>query len=1068
MKRARNASMQLRGLARLALAVGVALASLVVLPGLAHAQAIGGTVTDTTGGVLPGVVVEARSPALIEQVRTAVTDGSGQYRIVALEIGTYSITFALPGFSTLVREGVALSTGFTANVDAQMAVGALEETVTVTQASPLIDVQSIEQSERISDEVFQALPTSRTYDAMALLIPAMNTAGGPQTSISSDTSGMSGNSSNRMSIHGSNEEDAEVQVDGMDINRVAFDGAPGGMPHDAAIAEYVYDYSANAAEVETGGVRLNLIPKEGSNTFSGGFYADFSQPGLLANNVDQDLVDRGLVGGMDGGLRQDELWGFAPSLGGPIVRDRLWFFAAYSYKQAGILPPNLYDNTDTSALSYVPDLDNPTVDSQTLYESTLRLTWQATSKDKVQAFYSNNHVLQVPSLTGSQLDPIFIAPEGGSELPIRPNIYQVSWVRPQTNSILFEFGASRMENSIPLLPLDRTTQLAHGTGRESLNARIDLPGVFEVTDLTMSRNMAFFFHGSDVHFSSTNTAFRGSMSYVTGSHNLKFGFHSNQKWQNESYNTQSGHVIEEYGLSHLPWTSYITVFGNPIQARFSARPNETNQLTNLGLYAQEQWTIDRLTVNAGIRFDRFKGFYPDQVTEPMRFSPMSRAFQGMTVSSWKDLQPRLGLVYDLRGDGRTALKASASRYGDRNAIALAGLVNPVANNISMSRLWFDGLDNAVFVGAPPGAFPSCIPSVADPAGSGCIPGDGLVQGDPLNPAANGEILSPNTTELGFASPAIVNFFDEDWAFGWGTKAANWEFSASIEQQLADGVSVDFGYFRRTYTNFSVVDNRAVQTTDWDYYTVTVPDNPQLPDDVRGSTLTLVDLDPAAAAVPDSLTTSADHFGGRGRTWQGVDLNFSVRLDRLLVQAGYATGEETENNCAVWTALPEAQVAEVPSTRAGGPTLSPMEHCASSTGWLNQGSVYSSYSLPYYDLEVAGTFFTRPGSRRLALYQVPVATAAAALERAPSDTTLRLNLLPPGSEYGDRLNQIDFRIGKVLTFGGAGGNLRASLDIHNLFNANAVSRERFGIGQDYLLPIGLQPGRLAKFTFQFNF
>ena len=198
----------------------------------------------------------------------------------------------------------------------------------------------------------------------------------------------------------------------MDINRVAFDGAPGGMPHDAAIAEYVYDYSANAAEVETGGVRLNLIPKEGSNTFSGGFYADFSHPGLLANNVDQDLVDRGLVGGMDGGLRQDELWGFAPSLGGPIVRDRLWFFAAYSYKQAGILPPNLYDNTDTSGLSYVPDLDNPTVDSQTLYESTL-----------LQAFYSNNHVLQVPSLTGSQLDPIFIAPEGGSELPIRPNIY---------------------------------------------------------------------------------------------------------------------------------------------------------------------------------------------------------------------------------------------------------------------------------------------------------------------------------------------------------------------------------------------------------------------------------------------------------------------------------------------------------------------------------------------------------------------------------------------------------------------------------------------------------------------
>ena len=144
----------------------------------------------------------------------------------------------------------------------------------------------------------------------------------------------------------------------------------------------------------------------------------------------------------------------------------------------------------------------------------------------------------------------------------------------------------------------------------------------------------------------------------------------------------------------------------------------------------------------------------------------------------------------------------------------------------------------------------------------------------------------------------------------------------------------------------------------------------------------------------------------------------------------------------------------------------MEHCATASGWLNQGSVYGSYSLPY-DIEVAGTFFTRPGSRRLALYQVPVATAEAALGRAPLDTTLRINLLPPGT-YGDRLNQVDFRIAKVLTFGGAGGNLRASLDIHNLFNANAVSRERFGLGQDYLLPIGLQPGRLAKITFQYNF
>ena len=272
-----------------------------LLPALASAQAIGGTVTDETGGVLPGVTVEARSPALIEQVRSAVTDGSGQFQIVALETGTYTVTFTLPGFSTLVREGIELSTGFTANVDAQLGVGALEETVTVTEATPTIDVQNVARNETIDREIFEALPTSRTYDAMALLIPAMNIQGGPTTTVAADTSGITGMGNNRLSIHGSRDSDASMMLDGLDVNLVAFEGAPEGTPLDTAIAEYVYDYSANMAEVETGGVRLNLIPKEGSNTFSGGFYTDFTHPAWLSNNVDQELIDRGIRGnGMPG------------------------------------------------------------------------------------------------------------------------------------------------------------------------------------------------------------------------------------------------------------------------------------------------------------------------------------------------------------------------------------------------------------------------------------------------------------------------------------------------------------------------------------------------------------------------------------------------------------------------------------------------------------------------------------------------------------------------------------------------------------------------------------------------
>ena len=260
------------------IALGAGIVGLLLVPSFAGAQAIGGTVTDDTGGVLPGVTVEVRSPALIEQVRSGVADGSGQYLIVALEPGVYSVTFTLTGFSTLVREGIELTTGFTASVDAELPVGQVQETITVTGESPLVDVQNITQSESIDREIYEALPTARTYDSLALLIPAMNNMSGATTSLPVDTGGIAGNAHTRYTIHGSEQDDVQIDIDGLDSNVVAYEGTPQGTPFDTAIQEYVFEYSGNSAEVETGAVRLNMIPKAGSNTFSGGMYTDFAQP----------------------------------------------------------------------------------------------------------------------------------------------------------------------------------------------------------------------------------------------------------------------------------------------------------------------------------------------------------------------------------------------------------------------------------------------------------------------------------------------------------------------------------------------------------------------------------------------------------------------------------------------------------------------------------------------------------------------------------------------------------------------------------------------------------------------
>ncbi len=1026
---------------------------LLLAPAFAHAQAIGGTVTDTTGAVLPGVTVEARSPALIEQVRTAITDGNGQYLIIGLETGAYSVTFTLPGFSTLIREGVDLGTGFTANVDAQMAVGGLEETITVTEASPTIDVQSVQQSETIDREIFEVLPTTRGYDSLALLIPAMNVQGGPTTAVPIDTGGISGRSNNRLTIHGSDEYDAEIHIDGFDASNVAFEGGPSFQPFDTSIAEFVYDYSSNAAEVETGGVRMNMIPKEGSNTFSGGFYGNFGHSGWLANNVDQDLIDRGITGGKNGAFAADESWQIGPSLGGPIVRDRLWFYLSYTYRRASFFPSALFNSENTSAFSYVPNIADPTLETSNTSEATGRLTWQASARDKVQAFFTKNHTFQYPLLTGSQLFPLYIAPEAGSEATNQFHAYQLSWARPHTNRILFEAGYAVMPNVSDLFALNNSYG-ASGAGAH-FDARTDLPGAFEAIGLTMSRNMGFLFRGSTVHFSRMTRSARASMSYVTGSHNFKVGFTSTTKRQLEAYQSESN------------WTNIMTLFGNPFRALFEARGPETNELTNVGIYAQDQWTLDRLTINAGVRLDYFGGSYPDHgsvpgfATHPIWAGPI--LFEGAQVTSWKDLQPRLGVVYDLAGDGRTAIKASVSRFGNRDAISLAGDINPIARNIRQTRTWDDS---------------TCL----DPGV--CIPGDGLPQGNPLNPEPNGELLTPTNNPAWPAGAGIVtDHFDPNWAFGWGLKKANWEFSGSIQHELLENVSLDFGYFRRTYLNFDAWDNRNVGSDDFVEYTVTVPEDDRLPGG-GGYPLTLVDITPEAfGRIQNNFRTNTDVLGGESEMWHGIDLSMTARLEDVLLQGGVATGRRITDYCGLQAQQPEilwGNFSDYPASRAGrGSTgqlagiagsrgyLLAKEHCRAADNWLTNISLSGSYTFPY-EIDVSAAFFSRPGPRREAIYRAPSADVVAALGRtALVPGGVSMNILPPGTVFGDRLNQLDLRFAKVVDFG-IGGNVRASFDIYNLFNANAVSREQAGFGAAYLTPIGIQPGRLAKVSFQYNF
>jgi hypothetical protein len=255
-------------MARNRLGVGTAVfASLLFAASIVKAQAIGGRVSDSSGAVLPGVRIEVRSPASIEQLRTAVTNGVGQYLIVELKPGTYVVTFTLPGFSTVRREGIELTTGFTAAVNAELKVGDIAETITVSAQSPVVDVQNTLQQVVLTRNVVDTIPSAQTFNGMGALIPGMVLNGSVGGQLTQDVGGQSGNDRMQLSIHGGRGGDQQVQVNGMSITSITSISQLPNYPVTDGMEELVYSVAENSAEVESGGVRTNMIPREGSNTF---------------------------------------------------------------------------------------------------------------------------------------------------------------------------------------------------------------------------------------------------------------------------------------------------------------------------------------------------------------------------------------------------------------------------------------------------------------------------------------------------------------------------------------------------------------------------------------------------------------------------------------------------------------------------------------------------------------------------------------------------------------------------------------------------------------------------------
>ena len=974
------------------------------LPAAAAAQtavtaAIAGVVKDTSGAVLPGVTVEAASPALIEKVRTVVTDDNGLFRIVDLRPGTYSVTFTLPGFGTYKREGIELETAFTATVNADLKVGGLEETVTVSGQAPIVDTQNVMAREVFTRKTVDALPVGLNTGMYATLIPAAKVP----TSDSGATGGLDvgGTQSERstavFSVHGGT-GDMKLTQDGLQFTRGA-GGATTWSMNRLAMQEVNVQVGGITAESETGGIQMNVVPKEGGNRFTGSFVLDGTTERFQSDNIDDALRARGVTGSPT--VRR--VYNLGGAFGGPIVQDKVWFYTTHRKWDTSQWLPGKYYNATQGTPFFAPG--EPASSSDYYRSHTLRTTWQATQRNKINFTYeyqSNCNCL------------IRLIAQNRAAEAVADHFYthqfpQVSWSFPATNRLLFEAGAAtlrspRHNESIKGVLPEHVPIIDLGTGF-AYNARGD--GV----------NASGGGHGVQ-HEAQHNERF--AVSYVTGTHNFKTGFFhegltSDALWtlnQSLTYRFRNG-----VPNSLIQWVS----------------PQGTHDAGRMyAVYAQDQWTLHRLTMNLGVRYDQYWAWVPETDIPAGRFGAARHYEQTNNLLSFKDINPRIGAAYDLFGNGKTAVKGFVGRYVIGRG-AGTGNANPAAAIVlSATRTWNDINGNYL---------PDCALSTL---------------------TANGECGVVNNTQFG--NPAARNItVNDDVNFGFANRDYTWQSSLSFSREVAPGVGLDVGYFRTWYGNQAYQDNTLVTPSDFDPFCFTPPVDSRLPGGGGNQICGLYDIKASKFGQVQSVQNLAGDR--RSRVFDGVDINMNARFGQGgMVAGGVALGNTVIDDCGAAVDNP-GQGGVV----AGSSTpVTAQRFCKTTLGWEDdiQFKVFGAYPLPW-DLQASANFQWTPGPVILADYVVTNAELARALGRPTSTATTTVALIEPNTMFEDRATLLDLRFSRKFRLGGntvATGNF----DMFNALNANSLQGINTSYGSDWLKGLNVLSGRLFRFGIQLDF
>jgi hypothetical protein len=675
-----------------------------------------------------------------------------------------------------------------------------------------------------------------------------------------------------------------------------------------------------------------------------------------------------------------------------------------------------------------------------------RLTWQVSPRNKIALSHSEQYDRQNKIGGGSATR----TPEAQGLRYYTPgHIQTATWSSPLTNRVLLEAAwgdyLSRYANLAPRIDGSHNDNLISVV--EQCSAGCANNG--GIAGLIYRFNQPLQ-QGFERHQIGTLAQMRASASYIPGSHSMKVGYQGNISHPSQAY------------FNFTPFIQYRFNNGIPNQltqtAIFPGTVKYQRNILMTSFYAQDTYTRNQLTLQGGVRYDGIGTGYPDtSVGGPdYLLMPNPIAYKAGTTDEihWKDVTPRIGAAYDLFGNGKTAVKLNIGKYLTALTASNSDLdLHPLIRTTPQTtRTWTDANGNFI---------PDCVLT---------------------EPGITGE-CGPMQNQ-NFGKEVFTKVFDPDVINGWGKRTYNWEMGLSVQQEVLPRVGVTFGYFRRWFGNFYTADNRLTTKDDYTPFSIPIPLDPRLPGGGGGTATGLYNLVPNKVGQDDMYQQLSSTFGEMKENWQGVDVSVSARLrSGLTVQGGTSSGRRLRDNCAVRAALPETyswdNTAAVQTTRvtttAGSTATSGLQNysCRVVEPFQTSFRGLSTYTVPKVDVQASLTWRSDPGDELRADYVVTSAIARPSLGRDLSAGNVTVNLVPRGTLYGSRVNNMDMRLAKILRFGQYRTQL--GVDVYNLLNNDAVTMysnnytaATAALPSVWLTPTTILPARYIRLNMQLDF